>query len=204
MKKILKHIYFFVLKIICPSCFKTLKTAAPITFKTLFFQKILGFNKKAYWPMHFTSQVGNVKNIKIGIGTAPGFSPGCYIQGGGKTFIDDYTIIGPNVGIISVNHNIYDSRKHCQGSVNIGKYCWIGMNSTILPNVCLGDFTIVGAGSVVTKSFPKGYCVIAGNPAKIVKLIESEKCVYYKNEYEYYGYIERDKFDEFRRNNLHV
>lgn len=204
MKKKLKYIYFFILKIICSSCFKTLNTAAPISFKIWFFQKILGFNKTAYWPMHFTSQVGNVKNIKIGIGTAPGLSPGCYIQGGGKIYIDDYTIIGPNVGIISANHSLYDSRKHSYSKVIIGKYCWIGMNSTILPNVSLGDFTIVGAGSVVTKSFSKGYCVIAGNPAKIVKLLEPKECVQYRNEYEYYGYIERDKFDRYRRKNLNV
>ena len=39
------------------------------------------------------------------------------------------------------------------------------MNSIILPNVNLGNHTIVGAGSVVTKSVTEGYCIIAGNPA---------------------------------------
>lgn len=34
----------------------------------------------------------------------------------------------------------------------LGKNCWIGMNSTVLPGVVLGDHTVVGAGSVVTKS----------------------------------------------------
>ena len=43
------------------------------------------------------------------------------------------------------------------------------MNSVILPEVTLGDYTIVGAGSIVTKSFTKGNCVIAGNPAKVIK-----------------------------------
>lgn len=40
------------------------------------------------------------------------------------------------------------------------------MNSILLPGVCLGNNTIVGAGSVVTKSFPEGNCVIVGNPAR--------------------------------------
>ncbi len=64
----------------------------------------------------------------------------------------------------------YDTRKHQVGEVRIGKYSWIG----ILPNVVLGDFTVVGAGSVVTKSFQDGYCVIAGNPARIIKKLNFE------------------------------
>lgn len=139
---------------------KTLGTAAPISFKTWFIQKIIGVNKEAYWPMHFTSRVSCVKNILIGVGSAPGLSPGCYIQGFGKIYIGDYTLIAPNVGIISANHSLYDHTKHDKGIIRIGNYSWIAMNAIILPNVTLGDFTIVGAGSVVTKSFP-GYCVIA-------------------------------------------
>ena len=59
----------------------------------------------------------------------------------------------------------------------------------ILPNVALGDNTIVGAGSVVTKSFPNGYCVIAGNPAVKVKDLDPKKCIRFKNDSEYVGYI---------------
>ena len=204
MKKILKAILLHFYKVICNICYKTKGTAAPITLKTILFQKILGFNRKAYWPVHYTSQVGGVQNIKIGIGTAPGLSPGCYIQGIGKIEIGDYTIIGPNVGIISANHDLYNYRRHIKGEVKIGKYCWIGMNSVILPDVELGDWTIVGAGSVVTKSFKEGYCIIAGNPAKIIKRLDKSKCVEYKNRYEYYGYIPKEKFEKFRKKYLNV
>jgi acetyltransferase-like isoleucine patch superfamily enzyme len=50
----------------------------------------------------------------------------------------------------------------------IGRNCFIGGRSLILPGVTIGDGCIVGAGSVVTRSVPPG-CVVAGNPAKIVQ-----------------------------------
>ena len=200
----MKKIYLIILQLFFKRFYETRLTAAPITFKTYVLQKILGFNRKVYWPVHFTTVVTHVNNIKIGIGTAPGLSHGCYIQGGGKIYIGDYTIIGPNVGIISANHELYDNKKKIKGEINIGNYCWIGMNSTIMPNVNLGDYTIVGSGAVVTKSFPDGFCVIAGNPAKIIKKLKKEECHLYRNDHEYYGYIKKEKFGNFRKKKLNV
>jgi acetyltransferase-like isoleucine patch superfamily enzyme len=170
-----------------------------------FMQKVLGFNRKVYWPVHFTSKINQYKHIVIGVETNPGYEPGCYIQGIGKVYIGDYTRIAQNVGIISSNHDLYDSSRHDHSSVvKIGSYCWLGMNSVILPNVTLGDFTIVGAGSVVTKSFPEGYCVIAGNPAKLIKQLDKDRCKPYKNEPEYIGFVPKEKFEDFRKRNLWI
>lgn len=169
--------------------YETKNTQNPITFQMWFLQKILGFNRNIYWPVHFTSIVNYSRNIYAGIDTSPGYSAGCYIQGIGKIYIGDYTQIAPNVGIISANHELKDSRKHIIGEVYIGKYCWIGMNSIILPNVRLGDFTIVGAGSIVTKSFEEGYCVISGNPAKKIKTLNRDECIPFDNRHQYNGYI---------------
>ncbi len=184
--------------------FETRETQTPITLKIWFFQKILGFNKLAYWPMHFTSTVGNPKNIYAGIDTSPGYSSGCYIQGGGKVYIGDYTQIAPNVGIISSNHDLHDSRKKIVSEVRIGKYSWIGMNAVVLPGVVLGDFTIVAAGAVVTKSFAEGYCVLGGNPAKKIKDLNPDLCVPFKNEFEYNGYIKSTDFEKYRKSNLNI
>lgn len=204
MKKILKFIYFGLRKKIMPNIYRTAGTAAPITLTNLFIQKILRINGRAYWPMHFTSRVSGVENIKIGIGTAPGLSPGCYIQGLGKIYIGDYTIVAPNVGIISANHEITDYRKHKEGIVKIGSYCWIGMNAVVMPNVTLGDYTIVAAGCIVTKSFEDGYCIVGGNPARVIKNLNKSECEHYQNEYKYYGYVPEECFDKFRKNNLMV
>lgn len=50
----------------------------------------------------------------------------------------------------------------------IGKNCFIGGRSLILPGVEIGDNCVVGAGSVVTKSVPPK-CIVAGNPARIIR-----------------------------------
>ena len=53
------------------------------------------------------------------------------------------------------------------GKVRIGNNCFIGHSAIILPNVTIGDNTIVGAGSVVTKSTPPN-SVLGGVPARIL------------------------------------
>ena len=186
------------------SIWKTRGTAGEITLKTWVIQKVFGFNKAAYWPVHHSSVVSGVNKIKIGIGTAPGLSPGCYIQGMNGIEIGDYTIVAPNVGIVSTNHDLYDYRNYIGEKIKIGKYCWLGMGSVVLSGVTLGDHTIVAAGAVVNKSFEDGYCVLGGVPAKIIKQLDKEQCIEFEYDYKYYGYIPKDKFASFSKDNLSI
>lgn len=55
-----------------------------------------------------------------------------------------------------------------KGKVHIGRQCFLGFRSIIMPGVTLGDRCIVGAGAVVTKSFPSK-SVLAGVPAKLIR-----------------------------------
>lgn len=48
----------------------------------------------------------------------------------------------------------------------------IGTGATILPNTCIGENAIVGAGSVVTKDVPAN-AVIAGNPARVLRYLNT-------------------------------
>lgn len=50
----------------------------------------------------------------------------------------------------------------------IGKNCFIGGRSLILPGVEIGDNCVIGAGSIVTKSVP-ARSLVAGNPARILR-----------------------------------
>ena len=140
-------------------------------FQALWQQKLLGFNRGAPWPMSPTTHVSCYENLIFDpLDLHNLSSPGCYFQNFAATIsIGSGSYIGPNVGIITANHDPTDLRDHTEGQpVVIGSNCWVGMNSVILPGVTLGDGIIVGAGSVVTKSFSSPG-VIAGNPARFVK-----------------------------------
>lgn len=135
---------------------------------------LLNTNKGVPWPVSPRTTVIFPENIDFDpddLNNFQGF--GSYFQGFGKISIGKGTWIAGNVGIITANHTVKNLELHDSPKpIIIGKKCWIGMNSVILPGVVLGDNTIVGAGSIVTKSFPKGNCVVAGNPARIIKYID--------------------------------
>lgn len=140
-------------------------------------QKILRANGRCDWPVSSLTIIGNPDNIYFDPDDLNNFQHfGCYFQNyRGKIIIGKGTYIAPNVGIITENHDLIDLDKHTEAKdVTLGKECWIGMNSIILPGVTLGNKTIVGAGSVVTKSFDEGNCVIVGNPAKKIKDLSYE------------------------------
>jgi len=142
--------------------------------RSILWQKMLGFNRNVPWPVSPFIKLSDPNNISFDINDINNFQHyGNYFQNfKAKIYIGKGTYIAPNVGIITVNHNPQNLDEHLEGKdVLIGEKCWIGMNSTILPGVQLGNNTIVGAGSVVTKSFSEGNVIIAGNPAKFIKKI---------------------------------
>ena len=142
------------------------------------FRRILRQNANVTWAVHYTSTVNYPDKIKRGKNVFPGDSPGNFIDATNGILIGDYTNIGPNVGLISTNHNsINNAIMDPASPIKIGRFCWIGMNAVILPGVELGDFTIVGAGAVVTKSFTDGYCVLGGSPASKINDLDKNACI---------------------------
>lgn len=138
----------------------------------VWFQKILGFNRRVPIPAHPTMFVTNFGNIVLGKNNLNNFqSGGTYFQNyAAKIHIGDDCFIAPNVGLITANHDPRNPGKTLPGKdIVIGSRCWIGMNAIILPGVVLGPGTVIGAGSVVTKSFTKGDQIIAGNPARVIR-----------------------------------
>jgi virginiamycin A acetyltransferase len=66
--------------------------------------------------------------------------------------------------------------KMSKGNVIIGNDVWIGLNSTILSGITIGDGAIIAANAVVTKNV-EPYTIVGGNPAKILKKRFSDEAI---------------------------
>ena len=83
--------------------------------------------------------------------------------------IEDDVLIGPDVKIATVNHDLVDRHhKFYFKKVVIKKNAWICMGAIICPGVTIGENSVVAAGAVVTKDVPDNV-VVGGNPAKVIK-----------------------------------
>lgn len=113
------------------------------------------------------------KNITIGKDVF--INSGCHFQDQGGIAIGDGSLIGHNVVLATINHDLdpKNNRKNHYAPIQIGKHVWIGSNATVLAGVTIGDWSVVAAGAVVTKDVPP-YTVVGGVPAKVLKTIPHE------------------------------
>jgi len=112
----------------------------------------------------------------IELGTRVFFNFNCIVLDVCVVRIGDYTQFGPGVQILTPMHP-FDAalrRKQEYGKpVEIGSDVWVGGGALILPGVCIGARTVIGAGSVVTRDIPDGVFA-AGNPCRVIRQIKGE------------------------------
>lgn len=110
------------------------------------------------------------KNITIGKDVF--INSGCHFQDQGGIEIGDGALIGHNVVLATVNHDLNpeENRKNHYAPVKIGSHVWIGSNATVLPGVTIGEWSVVAAGAVVTQDVP-AMTVVGGVPARVLKKI---------------------------------
>lgn len=109
-------------------------------------------------------------------------------------YVGDNTMFGPHVTVATAGHPIDPTLRAKEYQYNmpihIGKNCWIGAGSLILPGVTIGDNTVIGADSVVTKDIPSSV-VAVGNPCRVMRDVgEHDREYYFKNRKIDYSSIE--------------
>lgn len=127
---------------------------------------------------------------RVSLHRARGVAIGNRVFIGVEVFIDDATptaiTIEDDVTIIAqtsiIGHTYYpphfypvlgDETGREKARTTIKRGAYLGLRSTILSGVTVGDYAIVAAGSVVTKDVPP-YTIVAGVPAHVVRTFGAE------------------------------
>ena len=94
------------------------------------------------------------KNITIGKDVF--INSGCHFQDQGSITIGDGSLIGHNVVLVTINHDLNpkENRKNHYAPIKIGSHVWIGSNATVLYGVTVVDWAVIDAGALVRKDDP--------------------------------------------------
>lgn len=116
----------------------------------------------------FTTDCG--KNIRVGERVF--VNSGCRFQDQGGITIGDDALIGHNVVIATLNHDLDPGLRAATvpEPVIVGNRTWIGANATVLPGVTIGEGAVVAAGAAVTKDVAPR-TVVGGVPARRIREI---------------------------------
>ena len=138
------------------------KYLSPEKIRKLFFRLIGKKTDESFllFPPFYTDCGKNItvgKNVFI--------NSGCCFQDQGGITIGDGALIGHQVVLATLNHDLNPERRKSMKAapIVIGKNVW-------LAGVSIGDNAVIAAGAVVTKDVPP-MTVVAGIPAKTVKSV---------------------------------
>lgn len=127
------------------------------------------------------SFLGDKFDPEVIIGDNVSIQKDCHIGAINKIIIGNNVLLASKVYISDHSHGEISQKAfllppaqrklYSKGIVIIEDNVWLGEGVVVLPNVTIGENSIVGANAVVTKSVPKN-CVVAGNPARIIREID--------------------------------
>ena len=97
----------------------------------------------------------------------------CNFQDQGGIFIGNNVLIGHNVTLATINHdvNIETRGNMLLKPIIIEDDVWVGSGAIITQGVRVGKGAIIAAGAIVTKDV-EHYSVVGGVPAKLIKKLK--------------------------------
>lgn len=121
------------------------------------------------------------KKISLRIGDNVDIGNNAFIVANHNITIGNNVIMAPYVYISDHIHSYMDIEKNLNeqpltdgGFVEIGNNVFIGIKACIMPNIRIGEGSIIGAGAIVTKDIPSR-SVVVGNPARVIKYYDKKK-----------------------------
>ncbi|MGB4589434.1 MAG: DapH/DapD/GlmU-related protein [Clostridiaceae bacterium] len=135
------------------------------------FSKLTGWEVDETFDMFPPFYTDCGRNIRIGKNVF--INSGCRFQDQGGIAIGNGVLIGHNVVLATLNHDIDPNRRSVihPSPISIGNNVWIGANATVLPGVTIGDGAIIAAGAVVNRDVSVN-TIVGGVPARLLKKIE--------------------------------
>ena len=124
-------------------------------------------------------KIQGVGEVEIGDGAFLGHEALLMVNEGSKILIHENAIVGSRSTIITGFHEITPdenrilSRSGTSSTILIGKGCSVSTGVMILPDVTVGDMSIVAAGSVVTRDVAP-FTMVAGTPAVFKKRLKND------------------------------
>ena len=109
-------------------------------------------------------------NSNVYIGNNVGIFEKTIINPSDEVYIGDNVGIGGEVAIWTHGAwlDVMQGFPADFGPVRIGDNVWLPARSIVLPNVEIGENSVIGIGSIINRSIPKG-CFAAGSPCKVIK-----------------------------------
>ena len=108
-------------------------------------------------------------NSNVYIGNNVGIFEKTIIKTSDEVYIGDNVGIGGEVAIWTHGAwlDVMQGFPADFGPVRIGDNVWLPARSIVLPNVEIGENSVIGIGSIINRSIPEG-CFAAGSPCKVI------------------------------------
>jgi len=114
--------------------------------------------------------------IGVRIGKYTDMQPHSVIWGGGEIVIGDYVSVAPGTVLLTAVYShteglrmvdgLPEGNTHAlYGKIVIENDVYVGANSTLMPNITVGEGAIIGAGSFVNKDVER-WGIYVGSPAR--------------------------------------
>lgn len=119
---------------------------------------------KYYYRYRF-HKISQQHGMEILRGTRIG--KGLYIGHPYNITVNNYSTLGENINIHKGVTIGQENRGERRGAPTIGNKVWIGINSTIVGRITIGDDVLIAPNSFVNCNVPS-HSIVIGNPCKII------------------------------------